>query len=37
MFSTENGVGYEAFAAVVNTLAKTGDLLFPELHKLAGQ
>lgn len=36
-FSTENGVGYEALAAVLHTLAETGDQLWPELRKLTGQ
>lgn len=34
VFTTENGVGFEAFEAIYNTLAKTGDDLWPELSKL---
>ena len=33
-FTTENGVGYEAFDAVVRTLLQTGDRLWPELKRL---
>lgn len=35
VFTTENGVGFEAFEAIYNALAKTGDDLWPELSKLA--
>ncbi|MCX5733506.1 MAG: YbjN domain-containing protein [candidate division NC10 bacterium] len=34
-FSTENGVGFEVFEAVVKTLLETGDRLWPELSNLA--
>ena len=34
-FTTENGLGYEAFSAIVETLLKTGDRFWPELHGLA--
>ncbi len=34
-FTTENGVGFEAFEAIFVTLLKTGDRLWPELSKLA--
>lgn len=34
-FSTENGVGFEAFRAVVATLLASGDKLLPELKHLA--
>ena len=33
-FTTENGVGFEAFEAIVLTLVQTGDRLWPELKKL---
>jgi hypothetical protein len=33
-FTTENGLGYEAFEAIVGTLAKTGDRLWPELKAM---
>ena len=33
-FTTENGIGYEAFEAIVLTIAQTGDRLWPELHGL---
>ena len=36
-FTTENGVGFEAFAAVVTTVTRTGDKLWPELSKLAAR
>ena len=32
-FTTENGVGFEAFEAIVLTLAQTGDRLWPELKR----
>lgn len=35
-FTTENGLGFEAFEAIVLTLLKTADDLWPELSKLAG-
>ncbi len=35
-FTTENGVGFEAFEAILTTLLNTGDQLWPELSKLAG-
>ncbi len=35
-FTTENGVGFEAFEAILATLLNTGDQLWPELSKLAG-
>ena len=34
-FTTENGVGFEAFEAIVVTLLKTADDLWPELSELA--
>jgi hypothetical protein len=34
-FTTENGLGFEAFEAVVKTLLDTGDTLWPELSGLA--
>jgi thiol-disulfide isomerase/thioredoxin len=36
-FSTENGIGYEAFNAVVSTLEQTADKLWPELKALTGE
>jgi hypothetical protein len=36
-FTTENGIGYEAFSAIVTTLTETGDKLWPELHALTTQ
>ena len=33
-FTTENGIGYEAFEAIVNTLLETGDKVWPELKKM---
>jgi len=33
-FTTENGIGFEAFEAIVQTLAQTGDRLWPDLKKL---
>ena len=33
-FTTENGVGFEAFEAIVLTLAQTGDRLWPELKRV---
>jgi len=33
-FSTENGMGFEAFEAIVGTLAKTGDKYWPDLKKM---
>jgi len=33
-FTTENGMGYEAFEAIVATLAKTGDKYWPDLKKM---
>lgn len=36
-FSTENGVGYEAFQAIVVTLFKTGDGYWPELSELTAE
>jgi hypothetical protein len=35
-FTTENGIGYEAFEAIVTTLLDTGDKHWPELHGLTG-
>jgi hypothetical protein len=35
LFTTENGVGYEAFETAVVTLLQTGDRLWPELNTLA--
>jgi hypothetical protein len=35
-FTTENGVGFEAFGAIVKTLLETGDKFWPELHALTG-
>jgi len=35
-FTTENGVGFEAFEAIVTTLLTTGDKFWPELRKLTG-
>ena len=35
-FTTENGVGFEAFEAIVTSLLGTGDKLWPELSKLSG-
>ena len=29
-FTTENGVGYEAFSAIIATITQTGDKLWPE-------
>ena len=34
-FTTENGIGFEAFEAIVKTLLGTGDKLWPELSNLA--
>lgn len=34
VFTTENGVGYEAFVAILRTLLDTGDKLWPALDKL---
>jgi hypothetical protein len=34
MFTTENGIGFEAFEAIITTLLQTGDRLWPELHQL---
>jgi thioredoxin-related protein len=34
-FTTENGLGYESFEAIVNTLLDSGDKLWPELNTLA--
>ena len=36
-FTTENGIGYEAFEAIVSTLTETGDRLWPELRKLTDE
>ena len=36
-FTTENGLGYEAFNAIVMTIAQTGDKLWPELKALTGE
>jgi hypothetical protein len=36
MFTTENGLGYEAFDAIMDTLLQTGDRLWPELRALTG-
>lgn len=36
-FTTENGVGFEAFEAIVSTLLSTADQLWPELSKLTGE
>ena len=36
-FTTENGIGYEAFSAIVQTLTETGDKLWPELKALTGE
>lgn len=33
-FTTENGVGFEAFEAIVLTLVGTGDRLYPDLKKV---
>ena len=33
-FTTENGVGFEAFEAILAALIRTGDKLWPELSKL---
>ena len=33
-FTTENGVGFEAFEAIVLTIAQTGDRLWPELKRV---
>jgi|GEM_PF-2849800 len=35
-FTTENGIGYESFSAIIDTLLNTGDKLWPELRSLAG-
>ena len=34
-FTTENGIGFEAFRAIVSTLLATGDKYWPELKKVA--
>ena len=36
-FTTENGVGFEAFEAILGALVRVGDKLWPELSKLAEQ
>jgi len=36
-FTTENGVGFEAFEAIFSTLLSVGDKLWPELSKLTGE
>jgi len=36
-FSTENGIGFEAFKAVISTLVKTADERWPELKALVGE
>jgi hypothetical protein len=36
-FTTENGVGFEAFEAIARTLLSTGDRLWPELAEMTGQ
>jgi thioredoxin-related protein len=36
-FTTENGIGYEAFRAILMTLTNTGDKLLPELKALTGE
>jgi hypothetical protein len=33
-FTTENGIGYEAFHAIVRTLLESGDKYWPELKKM---
>ena len=33
-FTTENGLGYESFNAIVLTITRTGDKLWPELKAL---
>jgi hypothetical protein len=35
-FTTENGLGYEAFRAIVATLLDAGDGLWPDLKKMIG-
>ena len=36
-FTTEDGIGYESFNAIVPTLSQTGDRLWPELKALTGE
>jgi thioredoxin-related protein len=36
-FTTENGLGYEAFNAIVLTITRTGDKLWPELKAATGE
>jgi hypothetical protein len=36
-FTTENGVGFEAFEATMLTLLQRGDEMWPELRKLTGE
>ncbi len=36
-FTTENGIGYESFNAIITTIAQTGDKLWPELKALTGE
>jgi hypothetical protein len=35
-FTTENGIGYEAFRAIVATLLEVGDGFWPDLKKMIG-
>ncbi len=36
-FTTENGLGYESFNAIVLTMVRTGDKLWPDLKALTGE